>query len=682
MKKWLAILLALLMVLSLGGTALASGEASGGASGEPAAAVRLDGTAVETDSAYFSGSAEPHEVSDFTIAAAGKNIVGIYASAEPGSAPISVHDGRIELQQRGTGISVGASTELDVDNVVIWNKATEAVSAAGQSVTTVRNSVIYGEQDPATYRRISPFALGLAGSMRVTNAVENSRITYEDSVIVSGSWAPLSTDAGSGVCLTTRNVLAGVGWLEEAQPGKTYTAEKTVSGVTYGFTLGDSAHYNSGYVSYCDSGFHNYYYDSELYGTDYVIILSTGQASATMVNDTCRSDRIGIMWHKNQGGTVDMTGGSLYGEQALFMMKCWSDLDTDGCAPHLVVDGTALTVGKGGVLLQLMTSDDCGLNYEALQVPAEESDFSQVKCLLGTMTQKTYTEGFPPTIMYVYSLNGAEVGVSAGEREAFEAANPGAAPVMVPYEPQPDATAEFKNLSAAGDIYNAVWQAYQAADVTLDNAAITGVISSAWANHVDGEGNVLPGGTVIPADSSLDCHLGMGRVKNTPAPTVNNPVYLTLKNGAVWNVTGVSYLAKLTTDGTAAVNGSVTVNGAAVDVSAGGAWSGIIVVTPAAGGSVTWADYQEWLISILPEISPFPEQVAEIIRATGSWDEIDMSTGPWGKIFGEDAFHCTTWAEFSQNGGVGTYDADFVDLPAEDAPSGEASGESSGGPSF
>lgn len=326
------------------------------------------------------------------------------------------------------------------------------------------------------------------------------------------------------------------------------------------------------------------------------------------------------------------------------------------------------------LMTPVLASDDCGLNYEALQVPEIEDDFSQVERLLGTMVQKTYSEGFPPTIMYVFDVNGEEVGVSAAEYDAFVAENPTAEPVMVEYEPQQDCSATFKNLSVEGDIYNAVWQVYQAVDVTLDNAEIIGVISSAWANHVDAEGNALPGGTVIEADSSLDCHLGIGRVKNTAAPAVNNPVYLALENGAVWNVTGTSYLAKLNVD-SAVINGVVTVDGETVDVSAGGSWEGDIVVAPAAGGDVTWADYQAWLVSILPEISPFPEEVGEIIMATESWDGIDMDNGPWGKIFGEDAFNCTSWEEFSANGGVGTYNADFVDLPAEDAPA--ASGEAS-----
>lgn len=573
-QKWFAWLLCLCLLAT---PVLASGEASGGASAE---AVALDGSSVVTDESYFSGTVTENGVRDFTITAENEAVIGLSVSGDASGEPVVIENGRIELAQQGTAISLtGGNTTID--GVVVWNTATDGVSASGDSVTTVRNTVIYGAQDVETYRRGSPFALGLAGSMRVTNAVGNAQITYEDSVVVSGSWAPLSTDSGSEVCLTTKNVLAGVGWLEVAEDGKEYTATREVNGVTYGFTLGDSANYNSGYVTYSDSGFHNYYYDSEFYGTDYVLILSSSVSSATLENDLCYSDRIGVMWHKNQGGTVDMTGGSLYADRCLFMMKGYSDLDTDGCHANLVVDGTELTVGEENVLFQLMTSDDCGLNYEALQVPAVEDDFSQVECLLGTMVQKTYSEGFPPTTMYVFELNGEEVGVSADEMDSFVAENPDAQPVMVEYEPQEDCTAIFRNLTVEGDVFNAVWQAYQAADVTFDNAEITGVISSAWANHVDADGQPLPGGTVIEADSTLDCHLGIGRVRNTAAATVNNPVYLTLENGASWNVTGVSYLARLNVTADSVIDGVVTVNGATVDVSAGGSWEGDIVVSPA-----------------------------------------------------------------------------------------------------
>ncbi|MCD8116168.1 MAG: hypothetical protein LUE21_03465 [Oscillospiraceae bacterium] len=575
-RRLTALLMAALMLFALCGSAFASGEASG----EANAAVSITSTDVATDETYFSGEATENTVSDFTISADNENVTGIYVSAESAEDTITIQNGRIELVESGTAISLSGDSSVLIDSVVIWNRGNaDGISAAGSSVTTVTNSVIYGAQDPETYRRASPFALGLAGSMRVTNAVETSQITYEDSVIVSGSWAALSTDSGTGVVLTARNVLAGVGSLEVAQDGVEYTATKEVNGVTYGFTLGDSANYNSGYVSYCDSGFHNYYYDSQLYGTDYVIILSTSESSATLVNDEMYSNRIGIMWHKNGGGTVDITDGSLYAEYCLFQMKGYSSTDTDGCQANLVVDGTELTVGEGGILLQLMTSDDCGLDYEALQVPEEEDDLSQVECLLGTQVQKTYSDGFPPTTYYVYEVDGEEVGYSADELDTVPE---DAVPVMVDYEPQEACTAIFSNLSVEGDVYNGVWEAYQALDVTFDNAVITGVISSSYANHVDAEGNILPGGTVIEADSTLDCHLGIGRLTNTAAAAINNPVYLTLENGAEWVVTGVSYLSQLTVDETSTIIGIVTVDGEEVDTTVGGVWEGEIVVVPAA----------------------------------------------------------------------------------------------------
>jgi hypothetical protein len=546
----------------------------------------ITGQTVKVDNTYFKGKSSATQISNFTISADNKNVVGVNINAKEGLDKIVVKNGKISLVEKGTGISISGQSNALIDGVVVWNKGNaDGVSAGDNSNTLVKNTVIYGAQDPKTYKRGAPFALGIAGSMRVTCAIGKAAITYQDSVVVSGSWAALSTDAGSTVCLKSDKVLAGIGTLEVAEKGKKYTATKTVNNVIYGFTLGDSANYNSGYISYCDTGFHNYYNDSQFYGTDYDLILSTGKASATVTGkDTyVYSDRIGVMWHKNAGGTVDITDGSWYAKQCLFMMKGYSATDTEGCYPNLVVDKTDLKTGPGGVLLQLMTSDDCGLNFEALQVPAVESDWSKVVCLLGTKVQKTKSEGFPPTKSYIYMSGGKEVSISADKRDAWVKANPDAKPVMVDYNPEKTPTSVFKNLKVKGDIYNGVWEAYQAVDVTFDNASITGVISSSFANHVDAKGQALAGGTVIKADSTLDCHLGMGRLKNTAAPTVNNPVYLTLSHGSTWIASGTSYISKLVIDDASSIKAtdgavSMTVNGVKTPIKAG-TYEGKIVIT-------------------------------------------------------------------------------------------------------
>ena len=98
---------------------------------------------------------------------------------------------------------------------------------------------------------------------------------------------------------------------------------------------------------------------------------------------------------------------------------------------------------------------------------------------------------------------------------------------------------------------------------------------------------------------------------------------------------------------------------------------------------VTWEDYQQWLISILPDICPVPDAVGQEVMAAKNWDEIDTSSGPWVKIFGEEYYNASTWDEFVAAGGVGTYNAEYEDMADPDAPSGDgpaASGEPSGEP--
>jgi hypothetical protein len=562
------------------------GAMMGGPMGNRTNVADITGKTATVDKTYFKGNASATEVSDFTISADNESVVGLNINDSEGTDQIVIKSGKISLVETGTGISISGKTNALVDGVIVWNKGNaDGLSAGGSTNTLVKNTVIYGAMDPETFRRGAPFALGLNSSMRVVCVIGEAKILFQDSISVSGSWAALSTDAGSSVCLKTDNVLAGIGSLEVAKKGKKYTATKTVNNVTYGFTLGDSANYNSGYISYCDTGFHNYYNDSQFYGTDYDLILSTGKASATITGEDSYwySDRIGVMWHKNAGGTVDITDGSWYAKQCLFMMKSYSSTDTDGCHPNLIVDNTELKTGPGGVLLQVMTSDDCGLNFEALQVPEAEDDWSKVTCLLGTKVQKTVSQGFPPSNSYAYLSGGEEVTVTVDERDAWVKAHPEAKPVMVDYIPQEPATAVFKNLSVAGDIYNGVWEAYQTVDVTFENAAITGVISSSHANHADANGTVVPGGTVVKADTTLDGHLGFGRLKNTPAPTVNNPVYLSLTKGATWTVAGTSYLSKLVIDNSSSITAAggtvkMTVNGKKTPIKAG-SYEGKIVVS-------------------------------------------------------------------------------------------------------
>ena len=101
----------------------------------------------------------------------------------------------------------------------------------------------------------------------------------------------------------------------------------------------------------------------------------------------------------------------------------------------------------------------------------------------------------------------------------------------------------------------------------------------------------------------------------------------------------------------------------------------LAVLSGCGSKSVTWEDYQAFLIESLAGTSPDPEGVTAIIKGVSSWDEIDLESQPWAKFFADDGFNASTWEEF-QAAGEGSFNADYVDIPdGSGEPSGEPSAE-------
>ncbi len=114
--------------------------------------------------------------------------------------------------------------------------------------------------------------------------------------------------------------------------------------------------------------------------------------------------------------------------------------------------------------------------------------------------------------------------------------------------------------------------------------------------------------------------------------------------GSVWNVTGESRIDALTVEAGGIVNGTVTVDGAAVDVTAGGSWAGDIVVAPAAGSADPSAE------AAAPAADPF-EAYVEYIH---EW------------LLAEDAVNDTMTSDIVENEFMPLVKAgDFATFPAE-----------------
>lgn len=104
----------------------------------------------------------------------------------------------------------------------------------------------------------------------------------------------------------------------------------------------------------------------------------------------------------------------------------------------------------------------------------------------------------------------------------------------------------------------------------------------------------------------------------------------------------------------------------------------VVAETVEVASEVTWESYLNWLADTFGADSPDPEAYRELLFQAQSWEDIDVTVGPWDKLFAEDSFDASTWDEYVAAGGVGTYNEDFADDAL--TGSGEASGEASAEP--
>lgn len=98
---------------------------------------------------------------------------------------------------------------------------------------------------------------------------------------------------------------------------------------------------------------------------------------------------------------------------------------------------------------------------------------------------------------------------------------------------------------------------------------------------------------------------------------------------------------------------------------------------PTAAADVSWESYLNWLADTFGANSPDPDAYRKLLFQAQSWDDIDVTVGPWDKLFAEDAFDASTWDEYVAAGGTGTYNEAFEDdaLTGSGEPTGEASAE-------
>lgn len=524
--------------------------------------------------AVSGGSVTSEATTGVEVISNGPEFNGVYVSG--GTYTVSdstfnfVGDGGNDFAGFGAAImATGENTRLIVENTSVTTEGvvrSTLIPANGANVI-VKNSSLAANEGvlPEDYvpnttlgrMKSVPWMLGLSGNNRATNMLgANTQETFINSSVSAEGWGILSVDDCSAVKLTGINSkffttgIAGYGAYGIGNAiDRFYGCDFDVATYAAIMTGGGS-------ITFDDSTPENIAalneeLDLQLTAEEMAAIESKGNhiktgGSAIMIFDAA-------------GGSAEM-GGSTVVEagRAVFLTR-------SGVA-EITVDGSegAQLSSDIGVILQMIDLD------KAARVNQE----------INGITYNTYPGPWSePYAAY------EDVEVSA----SGEPTEPGSS----------DVVATFSNIALEGDFWNGTTGASTAQNMqlTLDNTSVTGVISASFALHEKAD--------LYPED--WQC---IGVVENTACPAINNGVLLTMANGAVWNVTDVSYITSLTIDETSVINGTVTVDGAAIDL-APGTYTGEIVVSPLADNTAS------------DEYPPIPEGLAPGEEPPGGFGGID-----------------------------------------------------------
>lgn len=562
MRKHLSILaLVLALVLALSVSAYASGEASGGASdetalsmnasAEPAATLyeigetgltasdlpgvtTMGGTVTDTGASDVVMTISDFGTNGFKVTGGNYTIRDSVITKEV-TAPV-------DANAAGGFIAGVTNGHLTIDNCVFINAGkggrggnyTVDCERTGEMV--VIDSVIMQTGfagDPAGYTEAiadPPSNLGLliSGYARANMSVGQSKTWYYGSQVLTEGWAAMSTDS--------------------AQSGFTFYSYDSTGKALHG-----------GYGTYADTSCVDWFYASHLISPEVGAIISnngeihmahgdaaTADALAYIPADYQRTEyysdgRSSIEAGRNdvQMHSPDMGGGGAAGDFHAVLdladtdLVTSADLDKEATLIDWSTDygpavGAYIDLVKGANLLVKST----GAYIDLANVSAESYTDTLLMTVLNSDSMSRYAKATDDMTGKGVELTITDSDI-AGDVKAYD------------YQRNIAVTLEGSTWSGAYETYDkAAWDAMWSDAVKADPYCY-------WildpAQYHDGTG--------ITASMTVDAY-------------------------STWNVTGVSHIDALGVYPGGKVNGTVTVNGAVVDTSAGGYWTGDITVTP------------------------------------------------------------------------------------------------------
>ena len=519
--------------------------------------------------AAISGAEPTLEVAEgLSIRSTGECFSGVFAASSYTLKNVEIDllgNGRSDLSGYGAGVvGTGQGTTLVLDGVNITNQGVvrAGVVARDGANLIVKNSELQtGDGElPIDYTptvdteqmRSAPWMLGLSGNARAVNVLGvGTKASFINSSIASEGWGVLSTES----CVTP--TIAAVNAQLSINGGDGY-GSYACGGATQHFLGCDL---NVASYATISRGASLYYGDSasekvaQLNST-LRMGLSADELSAIPDQGTMvTSMRFGVMWHGGgeigDAGTLDISGATVFNtREAVFLDKGQAvKINVDG------MDGAALNP-ENGIIMQLMDDDDPGVDpltlamngvYEEPTTPPEVDPQHDLTRVVEGQDVLVNFKNIELTGDLFNALRGGAIplptgawGGGVGATTTTLARKPGA-PTTAGASTTTIASTTTTTLAPSDGTTTTTETAEETISasknlgLTLDNAKLTGIVSSSTASHSK------------PTITAVDYRL-LGVVTNTPAEAINNGVAVVLTNGSVWTVAGTSYLTSLTFD--------------------------------------------------------------------------------------------------------------------------------------
>ena len=477
-----------------------------------------------------------------------------------------------ESGNRGpTQVSVSGGAALLVDNAFIYSEGLEGLAIANNGTSGVGSTMVVKDSLLMTRGYVPAYAgcsenlpndpLLVTGADRTNLSGGESVTYYYDSVVTVDGWASLSTDAasGGGVDLVAVNTFASA-------------------------LLG-------GYGTYADGNCRDFFYGSVLEGAEIgVIIAGTGE-----------------VWLYDGDDGLEGGAGCGVGLNHDIDPYAFADVDAANVGGSVIAGGrTALMMHVAGTYTQDSNGVFCAKDSAIITDEALLSDENTAYSVNASWYGRELSPNIEKYIEYVSgdaillkSVN-AVINLDNVTMDAYSGVlihsvlNNDTSTPATPAGTNPvGSSVVMKNMDVTGDILDEDYE--RVMYITLDNTTLDGAIVSgtceSWneywlaAGYVEDYTIGLASNT-FGSEAPLDAFAHNITVNGDGSCEVteygdDQGTSLWLTNGSVWNVAGASNLTELTVDAGSVINGVVTVDGEAVDVTDGGFWTGDIVVMPA-----------------------------------------------------------------------------------------------------